>query len=160
MWAVQFHPEVRHTQSGGYPSQLRARNLRRKTNLDAQHFIDATVAGVRQQWAMARHLRTVRPGWTRPWLRPWWMRLRRTGHFAADLRLCQQRFLRKNEFEKVQLVYATTWACDWWPSMPPNASSQNLPVWTDPETKRKIIGNDLSRSSMKKPTASRKWKAT
>ncbi len=49
MWAVQFHPEVRHTQSG--TDILRNFALEicgAKPTWTAQHFIDATVASVRQ----------------------------------------------------------------------------------------------------------------
>ena len=36
MWAVQFHPEVHHTQLGhGHPAQLRSQHLRREADLDS-----------------------------------------------------------------------------------------------------------------------------
>ncbi len=49
MWAVQFHPEVHHTQSG--TDILRNFALKicgAKPTWTPQHFIDATIANVRQ----------------------------------------------------------------------------------------------------------------
>ena len=49
MWAVQFHPEVHHTQSGtDILRNFAVEICGAKPTWTAQHFIDATVASVRQ----------------------------------------------------------------------------------------------------------------
>ena len=62
MWAVQFHPEVHHTQSGTDILRNFALNIcGAKPTWTAQHFIDATIASVRQTvGAGTSHLRPLR----------------------------------------------------------------------------------------------------
>ena len=72
MWAVQFHPEVRHTQSG--TDILRNFALEicgAKPTWTAQHFIDATVASVRQTVGDGRAICALPAAWIPPWPPLW-----------------------------------------------------------------------------------------
>jgi len=154
MWAVQFHPEVHHTPLGS--DILRNFVLKicgASPNWTGQHFIDATVAQVKQQVGSGRAIcalsggvdssvaavlvdRALRDDFGKPALSE-----------AEGSRLTcvfvNNGVLRKNEFEKVQKNLRDNLRLHLVAVDATDRFMKKLAGVTDPEKKRKIIGNEF-----------------
>src|SRR6478736_3366213 len=105
MWAVQFHPEVHHTQSGTDILRNFALNIcGAKSTWTAQHFIDATIASVRQTVGQGRAICALSGGVDSAVAATLVDRAMRDDKGASRLTcvFVNNGVLRKNEFEKVQ----------------------------------------------------------
>jgi GMP synthase (glutamine-hydrolysing) len=146
MWAVQFHPEVHHTPLGRDILRNFALNIcGAKPTWTPQHFIDATIANVRQTVGKGRAICALSGGVDSAVAATLVDRALRVGNHKSRLTcvFVNNGVLRKNEFEKVQqnlrdklglhvvAVDATT------------RFLGKLKGVTDPENKRKIIGNEF-----------------
>ena len=153
MWAVQFHPEVHHTPLGS--DILRNFALKicgAKPTWTPQHFIDATVAQVRQQVGSGRAIcalsggvdssvaavlvdRALRDDPGEP---------ARSGERSRlTCVFVNNGVLRKNEFEKVQQNLRDNLGLHLVAVDATERFMQKLAGVIDPETKRKIIGNEF-----------------
>ena len=145
LFAVQFHPEVRHTKLGTEILRNFVLNIcKAKPTWTPQHFVDATVEQVRKQVGTGRALcalsggvdsavaavlvdRALRDG----------VKSRLTSVFVNN------GVLRKNEFEKVQQNLRDKLGLH---VIAVDATERfliKLAGVTDPEKKRKIIGNEF-----------------
>src|SRR5579864_1655683 len=146
MWAVQFHPEVHHTPLGKEILRNFALNLcGAKPTWTAQHFIDATVEQVRKQVGDGRAICALSGGVDSSVAAVLVDRAMRDG--SGDTRLTcvfvNNGVLRKNEFEKVQLTLRDKLGLH---LVAVDASERfltRLAGISDPESKRKIIGNEF-----------------
>jgi GMP synthase (glutamine-hydrolysing) len=105
MWAVQFHPEVHHTPLGTDILRNFALNIcGAKPSWTPQHFIDATVAQVRQQVGKGRAICALSGGVDSSVAAVLVDRAMRDASGASRLTcvFVNNGVLRKNEFEKVQ----------------------------------------------------------
>src|SRR5262249_31440833 len=105
MWAVQFHPEVHHTPQGKDILRNFALNIcGAKPTWTAQHFIDATVAQVRQQVGSGRAICALSGGVDSSVAAVLVDRSMRddSGKSRLTCVFVNNGVLRKNEFEKVQ----------------------------------------------------------
>ncbi len=147
MWAVQFHPEVHHTPARRrHSSQLCLEHLRRATNLDRPalyrcHHRAGQAAGRER----SSHLRPLR--------RRGFLRSSRAGR-SRHARCYRQKsrltcvfvnngVLRKNEFEKVQKNLRDNLGLHLVAVDATDRFMAKLAGVTDPEKKRKIIGNEF-----------------
>jgi GMP synthase (glutamine-hydrolysing) len=146
MYAVQFHPEVRHTQSGDDILRNFALVIcGAKPTWTPQHFIDATIANVRQTVGEGRAICALSGGVDSAVAATLVDRALRDGKSRSRLTsvFVNNGVLRKNEFEKVQqnlreklgLYVVAVDATERFLS--------KLAGVTDPEKKRKIIGNEF-----------------
>jgi GMP synthase (glutamine-hydrolysing) len=145
MWAVQFHPEVRHTQSG--TDILRNFALvicRAKPTWTPQHFIDATISNVRQTVGNGRAICALSGGVDSAVAATLVDRALRDGRPSRLTSVfVNNGVLRKNEFEKVQQNLRDKLGLH---VVAVNATDRflsKLAGVTDPEKKRKIIGNEF-----------------
>jgi GMP synthase (glutamine-hydrolysing) len=154
MWAVQFHPEVHHTPLGSDILRNFALNIcGAKPSWTPQHFIDATVAQVKEQVGNGRAIcalsggvdssvaavlvdRALRDNPGKPAL---------TGVEGSRLTcvFVNNGVLRKNEFEKVQQNLRDNLGLHLVAVDATDRFMQKLAGVTDPETKRKIIGKEF-----------------
>jgi GMP synthase (glutamine-hydrolysing) len=154
MWAVQFHPEVHHTPLGTDILRNFAVNIcGAKPSWTPQHFIDATIAQVRQQVGNGRAIcalsggvdssvaavlvdRALRDDPGKPAL---------SGAEGSRLTcvFVNNGVLRKNEFEKVQQNMRDNLGLHLIAVDATERFMKRLSGVTDPETKRKIIGNEF-----------------
>jgi GMP synthase (glutamine-hydrolysing) len=154
MWAVQFHPEVHHTPLGSDILRNFAVNIcGAKPTWTPQHFIDATVAQVRQQVGSGRAIcalsggvdssvaavlvdRALRDDPGKP---------ARSGVEKSRLTcvFVNNGVLRKNEFEKVQKILRDNLGLHLVAVDATDRFMRKLAGVTDPEAKRKIIGNEF-----------------
>jgi GMP synthase (glutamine-hydrolysing) len=154
MWAVQFHPEVHHTPLGADILRNFALNIcGAKPSWTPQHFIDATVAKVRQQVGNGRAIcalsggvdssvaavlvdRALRDSPGKPPL---------SGVEGSRLTcvFVNNGVLRKNEFEKVQQNLRDNLGLHMVAVDATERFMRKLAGVIDPETKRKIIGNEF-----------------
>ena len=146
MWAVQFHPEVHHTQSG--TDILRNFALEicgAKPTWTAQHFIDATIASVRQTVGDGRAICALSGGVDSAVAATLVDRAMRDGKGASRLTcvFVNNGVLRKNEFEKVQQGLRDNLGLHLVAVDATERFLSKLAGVTDPETKRKIIGNEF-----------------
>jgi GMP synthase (glutamine-hydrolysing) len=146
MWAVQFHPEVRHTQSG--TDILRNFALEicgAKPTWTAQHFIDATIASVRQTVGEGRAICALSGGVDSAVAATLVDRALRDGKGPSRLTcvFVNNGVLRKNEFEKVQQGLRDHLGLRLIAVDATDRFLSRLEGVTDPETKRKIIGNEF-----------------
>ena len=146
MWAVQFHPEVRHTQSGTDILRNFALNIcGAKPTWTAQHFIDATIASVRQTVGRGRAICALSGGVDSAVAATLVDRAMREG--KGDSRLTcvfvNNGVLRKNEFEKVQQGLRDNLGLHLVAVDATERFLSKLAGVTDPETKRKIIGKEF-----------------
>ena len=145
MWAVQFHPEVRHTQAG--TDILRNFVLEicgAKPNWTPQHFIDATVSTVRQTVGDGRAICALSGGVDSAVAATLVDRALRNG--ASSRLTCvfvNNGVLRKNEFEQVQQGLRDKLGLRVVALDATGRFLGKLAGVTDPETKRKIIGNEF-----------------
>ena len=146
MWAVQFHPEVRHTQHG--TDILRNFALvicGAKPTWTPQHFIDATIANVRQTVGNGRAICALSGGVDSAVAATLVDRALRDGKAPSRLTsvFVNNGVLRKNEFEKVQQNLRDKLGLHVVAVDATDRFLTKLAGVTDPETKRKIIGNEF-----------------
>ncbi len=150
MWAVQFHPEVHHTPLGA--DILRNFALKicgAKPSWTPQHFIDATVAQVRQQVGNGRAICALSGGVDSSVAAVLVDRALRddSGDASGKSRLTcvfvNNGVLRKNEFEKVQKNLRDNLGLHLVAVDATDRFMQKLAGVSDPETKRKIIGKEF-----------------
>ena len=146
LWAVQFHPEVRHTEHG--TAMLRNFALRicgAQPNWTPQHFIDTTIANVREVVANGRAICALSGGVDSAVaatlvdraLRDEKGRSRLTSVFVNN------GVLRKDEFLKVQQSLRDKLGLHLDAVDASDRFLGKLAGVTDPEMKRKIIGNEF-----------------
>ena len=146
MWAVQFHPEVHHTQSG--TDILRNFVLAicgGKPTWTPQHFIDATVANVRQTVGDGRAICALSGGVDSAVAAILVDRALRDGKNPSRLTcvFVNNGVLRKNEFDKVQQNLRDKLGLHVIAVDAIARFLNKLAGVTDPEKKRKIIGNQF-----------------
>src|SRR5438132_11466447 len=146
MWAVQFHPEVHHTQSG--TDILRNFVLAicgGKPTWTLQHFIDATVANVRQTVGDGRAICALSGGVDSAVAAILVDRALRDGKNPSRLTcvLVNNGVLRKNEFEKGQQNLRDKLRLHHIAMHATERVLHQLAGVTDPEKNRKIIGNQF-----------------
>jgi GMP synthase (glutamine-hydrolysing) len=168
MWAVQFHPEVHHTPLGKDILRNFAVNIcGAKPTWTPQHFIDATVAQIRQQVGSGRAICALSGGVDSSVAAVLVDRALRDDRREDDPRkparfaeapseaeggvegsrltcvFVNNGVLRKNEFEKVQKNLRDNLGLHLVAVDATERFMQKLAGVIDPETKRKIIGNEF-----------------
>jgi GMP synthase (glutamine-hydrolysing) len=146
MWAVQFHPEVHHTPLGTDILRNFAVNIcGAQPTWTPQHFIDATVAQVRQQVGQGRAICALSGGVDSSVAAVLVDRAMRdtSGQSRLTCVFVNNGVLRKNEFEKVQQNLRDNLGLHLVAVDATDRFMQKLAGVTDPETKRKIIGNEF-----------------
>jgi GMP synthase (glutamine-hydrolysing) len=145
MWAVQFHPEVHHTPLGTDILRNFALNIcGAKPTWTAQHFIDATVAQVRQQVGQGRAICALSGGVDSSVAAVLVDRaMRDSGKTRLTCVFVNNGVLRKNEFEKVQQTLRDKLGLHLIAVDATKRFLDKLAGVTDPEKKRKIIGNEF-----------------
>jgi GMP synthase (glutamine-hydrolysing) len=146
LFSVQFHPEVRHTQSG--TDILRNFALLicgAKPTWTQQHFIDATIVNVRQTVGTGRAICALSGGVDSAVAATLVDRALRDGKGPSRLTsvFVNNGVLRKNEFEKVQQNLRDKLGLHVVAVDATDRFLSKLAGVTDPETKRKIIGNEF-----------------
>jgi GMP synthase (glutamine-hydrolysing) len=163
MWAVQFHPEVHHTPLGADILRNFALNIcGAKPSWTPQHFIDATVAQIRQQVGNGRAIcalsggvdssvaavlvdRALRDAPGKP-ARFAEAPSEGEGGVEGSRLTCvfvNNGVLRKNEFEKVQKNLRDNLGLHLVAVDAADRFMKKLAGVIDPEKKRKIIGNEF-----------------
>jgi len=158
MWAVQFHPEVHHTKLGTEILRNFALNIcGAKPDWTAQHFIDATINNVRQTVGKGRAICALSGGVDSSVAATLVDRALRNsdnkdgdhkdGDKKAPSRLTSifvnNGVLRKDEFEKVQKNLRDNLGLHLIAVDATERFLSKLQGVTDPEKKRKIIGNEF-----------------
>jgi GMP synthase (glutamine-hydrolysing) len=145
MWAVQFHPEVHHTPMGSDILRNFAVNIcGAKPSWTPQHFIDATIAQVRQQVGSGRAICALSGGVDSSVAAVLVDRaLRDNSGSRLTCVFVNNGVLRKNEFEKVQQNLRDNLGLHLVAVDATDRFMKKLAGVTDPETKRKIIGNEF-----------------
>jgi GMP synthase (glutamine-hydrolysing) len=146
MWAVQFHPEVHHTPLGSDILRNFAVNIcGAKPTWTPQHFIDATIAQVRQQVGNGRAICALSGGVDSSVAAVLVDRAMRdaSGKSRLTCVFVNNGVLRKNEFEKVQQNMRDHLGLHLVAVDATDRFMKKLAGVTDPETKRKIIGNEF-----------------
>jgi GMP synthase (glutamine-hydrolysing) len=146
MWAVQFHPEVHHTQSGTALLRNFALNIcNARPSWTPQHFIDATIANVRQTVGNGRVLCALSGGVDSAVAATLVDRALRDdkGNSRLTSVFVNNGVLRKNEFEKVQQNLRDRLGLHVIAVDATDRFLGKLKGVTDPETKRKIIGSEF-----------------
>ena len=145
-YAVQFHPEVHHTRQG---TEI-LRNFvfgicGAKPTWTPQHFIDATIAQVRQQVGSGRALCALSGGVDSSVAAVLVDRALRDGKGKSRLTcvFVNNGVLRKNEFEKVQQTLRDKLGLHLVAVDATHRFLAKLKGVADPETKRKLIGNEF-----------------
>jgi GMP synthase (glutamine-hydrolysing) len=146
MWAVQFHPEVHHTQHG--TDILRNFALvicGAKPTWTAQHFIDATIENVRNAVGEGRAICALSGGVDSAVAAVLVDRALRNKNGKSNLTsiFVNNGVLRKNEFEKVQQNLRDKLGLHLDAVNASDRFLRRLAGITDPEAKRKIIGNEF-----------------
>ena len=145
LFAVQFHPEVRHTKLGTEILRNFVLNIcHAKPTWTPQHFVDATVAAVREQVGSGRAICALSGGVDSAVAAVLVDRALRNGDKSRLTSVfVNNGVLRKNEFEKVQQNLRDKLGLQ---LIAVNATERflsKLAGVTDPEKKRKIIGNEF-----------------
>jgi GMP synthase (glutamine-hydrolysing) len=146
MWAVQFHPEVHHTPLGTDILRNFVLNIcGAKPNWTAQRFIDETIGSVRQTVGSGRAICALSGGVDSAVAAVLVDRAMRNGKEATRLTcvFVNNGVLRKNEFEKVQQNLRDKLGLHLIAVDATERFMSKLAGVTDPETKRKIIGNEF-----------------
>jgi GMP synthase (glutamine-hydrolysing) len=146
MWAVQFHPEVHHTQHGNDILRNFALEIcGAKPTWTPQHFIDATIASVRQTVGSGRAICALSGGVDSAVAATLVHRALRNGKGPSRLTciFVNNGVLRKNEFEKVQQNLRDKLGLQLDAVDATKRFLSKLAGITDPEKKRKIIGNEF-----------------
>ena len=146
MWAVQFHPEVHHTQHG--TDILRNFALvicGAKPTWTAQHFIDATIENVRNTVGEGRAICALSGGVDSAVAATLVDRALRDKNGKSSLTsiFVNNGVLRKNEFAKVQQNLRDKLGLHLDAVDASDRFLRRLAGITDPEAKRKIIGNEF-----------------
>jgi GMP synthase (glutamine-hydrolysing) len=146
MWAVQFHPEVHHTQLGKEILRNFVFNIcGAQPSWTPQHFIEATVQSVRKTVGKGRAICALSGGVDSAVAATLVDRALRDakGHSRLTSVFVNNGLLRKNEFEKVQQNLRDKLGLH---LVAVDASKRfltKLAGVTDPEKKRKIIGAEF-----------------
>jgi len=146
MWAVQFHPEVHHTPLGKNILRNFALNIcAAQPTWTAQHFIDATIEQVRGQVGAGRAICALSGGVDSSVAAVLVDRAMRNGSEKTRLTcvFVNNGVLRKNEFEKVQQTLRDKLGLHLVAVDATQRFLSRLAGVTDPEAKRKIIGNEF-----------------
>jgi GMP synthase (glutamine-hydrolysing) len=146
MWAVQFHPEVRHTKQG--TDILRNFVLEicgAKPTWTPQHFIETTVASIRETVGKGRAICALSGGVDSAVAAVLVDRAMRgeDGKSRLTSVFVNNGVLRKNEFEKVQKGLRDNLGLHLVAVDATERFLSKLAGVTDPEKKRKIIGNEF-----------------
>jgi GMP synthase (glutamine-hydrolysing) len=146
MWAVQFHPEVHHTELGTEILRNFALNIcHAKPNWTAQRFIDETIEGVRKTVGKGRAICALSGGVDSAVAATLVDRALRDGNGPSRLVsvFVNNGVLRKNEFEKVQQTLRDKLGLHVIAVDATQRFMKKLAGVTEPEKKRKIIGNEF-----------------
>ena len=146
MWAVQFHPEVHHTPLGTDILRNFALNIcGAKPSWTPQRFIDATIASVRETVENGRAICALSGGVDSSVAATLVDRALRKSDRPSRLTcvFVNNGVLRKNEFEKVQQNLRDKLGLHVVAIDASRRFLQKLEGVTDPEKKRKIIGNEF-----------------
>src|SRR6202790_1935772 len=146
MWAVQFHPEVHHTPLGSDILRNFALNIcGAKPSWTPQHFIDATVAQIRQQVGSGRAICALSGGVDSSVAAVLVDKAMRdaSGKSRLTCVFVNNGVLRKNEFEKVQKNLRDNLGLHLVAVDATERFMRKLAGVIDPEKKRKIIGNEF-----------------
>ena len=146
MWAVQFHPEVHHTPLGTDILRNFAINIcGAKPNWTAQHFIDSTIANVREMVGSGRAICALSGGVDSAVAATLVDRALRDAKGESRLTsiFVNNGVLRKNEFEKVQQSLREKLGLHVVAVDATERFLSKLAGVSDPEKKRKIIGNEF-----------------
>ena len=147
MWAVQFHPEVHHTKLGKEILRNFVFNIcGAKPTWTAQHFIDATIASVRQTVGNGRAICALSGGVDSAVAATLVDRALRHGEGSSSRLTCvfvNNGVLRKSEFEKVQQTLRDKLGLHLIAVDATDRFLSKLAGVTEPEKKRKIIGNEF-----------------
>jgi len=147
MWAVQFHPEVHHTRLGKEILRNFVFNIcGAKPTWTAQHFIDATIASVRQTVGNGRAICALSGGVDSAVAATLVDRALRHGEGSSSRLTCvfvNNGVLRKSEFEKVQQTLRDKLGLHLIAVDATDRFLSKLAGVTEPEKKRKIIGNEF-----------------
>jgi GMP synthase (glutamine-hydrolysing) len=146
MWAVQFHPEVHHTPLGTDILRNFALNIcGAAPTWTGQHFIDATVAQVKQQVGNGRAICALSGGVDSSVAAVLVDRAMRdeSGQSRLTCVFVNNGVLRKNEFEKVQQNLRDNLGLHLVAVDATDRFMTKLAGVTDPEKKRKIIGAEF-----------------
>ncbi len=146
MWAVQFHPEVHHTPLGTDILRNFALNIcSAKPNWTAQRFIDETIANVRQTVGSGRAICGLSGGVDSAVAATLVDRALRDEEGKQRLTsiFVNNGVLRKSEFEKVQQTLRQRLGLRVIAVDATERFLSKLAGVTDPERKRKIIGNEF-----------------
>src|SRR5213075_1419550 len=144
-YAVQFHPEVHHTKRGTDILRNFVLNIcHAKPTWTPQHFVDATVAAVRKQVGWGRAICALSGGVDSAVAATLVDRALRDGSKSRLTSVfVNNGVLRKNEFEKVQQSLREKLGLHVVAVDATERFLNKLAVVTDPEKKRKIIGNEF-----------------
>ena len=146
MWAVQFHPEVHHTKLGTDILRNFVFNIcGAKPEWTAQHFIDATVCSIREQVGSGRAICALSGGVDSSVAAVLVDRAMRDakGNSRLTCVFVNNGVLRKNEFQKVQQNLRDKLGLHLIAVDASDRFLSKLKGVTDPEKKRKIIGNEF-----------------
>jgi GMP synthase (glutamine-hydrolysing) len=146
MWAVQFHPEVHHTPLGA--DILRNFTLKicgAQPNWTGQHFIDSTISATREQVGSGHAICALSGGVDSSVAAVLVDRAMRdaSGKSRLTCVFVNNGVLRKNEFEKVQQNLRDNLGLHLIAVDASDRFMKKLAGVTDPEKKRKIIGNEF-----------------
>ncbi len=146
MWAVQFHPEVRHTKLGTEILRNFVLNIcQAQPTWTPQHFIDATIENVRETVGEGRAICALSGGVDSAVAATLVDRALRDADGSSRLTsvFVNNGVLRKNEFEKVQQNLRDKLGLHLIAVDANDRFLSRLAGVTDPEKKRKIIGNEF-----------------
>jgi GMP synthase (glutamine-hydrolysing) len=146
MWAVQFHPEVHHTPLGADILRNFALKIcEAQPAWTGQHFIDSTIATVKAQVGSGRAICALSGGVDSSVAAVLVDRALResSGRSRLTCVFVNNGVLRKNEFEKVQQNLRDNLGLHLVAVDATERFMKKLAGVTDPETKRKIIGNEF-----------------
>jgi GMP synthase (glutamine-hydrolysing) len=146
MFAVQFHPEVHHTKMGKEILRNFVFNIcGAKPTWTPQHFIDATIASVRQTVGTGRAICALSGGVDSAVAATLVDRALRDANEKSRLTsvFVNNGVLRKNEFEKVQHSLREKLGLHVVAVDATDRFLKKLAGVTDPEKKRKIIGSEF-----------------
>lgn len=144
-YAVQFHPEVHHTKRGTDILRNFVLNIcKAKPTWTPQHFVDATVESVRRQVGSGRAICALSGGVDSAVAATLVDRALRDGNKSRLTSIfVNNGVLRKNEFEKVQQNLRDKLGLHVVAVDATERFLSKLAGVTDPEKKRKIIGNEF-----------------
>ena len=146
MWAVQFHPEVHHTPLGTDILRNFAINIcGAEPDWTAQHFIDVTISNVRETVGSGRAICALSGGVDSAVAATLVDRALRDANGNSRLTsvFVNNGVLRKNEFEKVQQSLREKLGLHVVAVDATERFLSKLAGVSDPEKKRKIIGNEF-----------------